>query len=416
MSIEEPLPSSLDQPDDSGRRGGKARERQRQRLEKRKRSGQETAPPVVVTTPRNATIPPRKSRRSTAVRPAGTLKMPEVKLPAASRLPFFVVAGVMVVIVGVFLLGQLRNREPEPSPNAIWLGTDWTYSRPDEAELQALVNQLREHHIGTVYALVSYLQPDGTWAGDPQRQNQFEQVRGAVEAFVVDFRRLYPEAQILGWIALPFGTDGARYGLETEALYQRVTAFAQTTVSQVGFDGIFFQADNVASGDETFRIMLRRLRDMFGENVPVAVAVPPDWTPQAVGVPQAANYAPGTVWAEEYKQRIALIADQIVVMAFNSGLTSPDDYAEWVAYQVETFAGAVASVDGGAQIIIAVSTLGASPVHDLNGESITAAGRGIDRGVERLGSAASFIEGIGLFTEWETSPEEWNDFAIYDSR
>ena len=42
----------------------------------------------------------------------------------------------------------------------------------------------------------------------------------------------------------------------------------------------------------------------------IAVAISPDWSPIGANIPVPARIVPGTVWDKNYKQSVALLADQ----------------------------------------------------------------------------------------------------------
>ncbi|MFN8375139.1 MAG: hypothetical protein U0694_19965 [Anaerolineae bacterium] len=359
--------------------------------------------------PRLPTIPranvPRAPRQLT---PSGSFKLPELKLPQ-SRLPLFIVAGIVFVILGVVLLGELRNRAPEAGPNAIWLFDEWTYARRSDDAIAELVQQLRDNRIGTIYAWVSYLRTDGSWAGN--QGGRFDDIADDVQAFVVQLKRAYPEAQVLAWIGLPSGTNPQTYAMEPTVWAQTISDFSERSITQMGFDGVFLHADQVVTGDENYMDLLRLLRLNLGEGATIGVAVPPDWTPTDANITLPPLYAPGTLWTEDYKQRVALIADQIAVMAYNSGFTDAEDYINWVAYQTRVYAETVAALDGAAQIIIGVSTGSADlPRHDPTVENIETAAAGVRQGIAEAESAALSIRGIALYFSQTIDPEEWTQF------
>ncbi len=398
----EPFPPE-EQPTDQDRRG-RARERHRKRQEQRQQK--ETSAPF---SPRIPAIPraslPRATRQLT---PSGSFKLPEIRLPQ-SRLPLFIAVGAIFVILGVLLLGGLRNRAPEAGPNAMWVFTEWTYTRRSDEAVAELVQRLRDNQIGTVYAWVSYLRPDGTWAGN--QGGRFDDISDDVQAFVVQFKRLYPEAHLLAWIGLPNGANPQTYNQEADTFTQTITDFGQQAISQIGFDGVFLQVEQVVSGDENFMSLLRQMRSQLGEDTILAVAVPPDWTPVNANIALPPLYAPGTVWEQSYKQRVALIANQIIVMAYNSGFTNPEDYVSWIAYQTQIYAEAVSQLDGAAQIVIGVPTYDADlPRHDPTVENIASAVEGIRQGETAAGDAATTIQGIALYFSQTIDDEEWAQF------
>jgi hypothetical protein len=392
-----------EQPEHPERRG-RARERHLKRQEQRKQKDGSSAFTLrLPTTPRS-----KSARAPRQLTPAGGFKLPEIKLPQ-TRLPFLIVGGVVVVILGVLLLGQLRNRAPEAGPNAIWVFTEWTYARRSDEDVAEFVQQLREHQIGTIYAWMSYLRPDGTWAGN--QSGRFDDVQDDLEAFVVQFKRLYPEARLLAWIGLQSGANPATYNQEADTFIQNITGFAQRATTQLEFDGVFFQVEQVSSGDENFTNLLRQVRARLGEDEILAVAVPPDWTPMDTDITLPPLYAPGTVWEQSYKQRVALIVDQIAVMAYNSGFTTAEDYTTWVAYQTRTYTAAVSTLEGAARIVIGVPTYDAQlPQHNPLAENIAAAVAGIRQGLAEVEGASTALQGVALYFSQEIDDSEWAQF------
>jgi hypothetical protein len=394
--------SPEEQPEPQERRG-RARERHRKRKEQRQ---QQETPSTF--SPRMPTIPraslPRSPRQLT---PSGSFKLPQLKMPE-TRLPFFIIGGVVLVILGVIILGEIRNRAPEAGPNAIWAFTEWTYVRRSDDAVAEFVQRLRDNQIGTVYAYVSYLRTDGTWAGD--QGGRFDDIADDVQAFVTQFKRLYPEAQLLAWVGLQSGANPETYGQEFEALSQTVTDFSQRATGQLGFDGVFLQVEHVVSGEDNFMTLLRDIRASLGDENMLAVAVPPDWTPTDAGITLPPLYAPGTVWEQDYKRRVALIADQITIMAYNSGFSDAADYVNWIAYQTLSYIEAVSELDTAAQIIIGVPTLDANlPLHDPAVENIATSVEGIRQGIAEAGEGIA-IQGIGLFYSDTLDDNEWSQF------
>ena len=95
----------------------------------------------------------------------------------------------------VYVLGRVRNSTLTTQPNAVWLGTEWTYDDHTDDQIAELVKKLRDQQIGTVYAYVSYLQFNGTWRNEDKFDN--------VKAFVQQFKKAYPEGQLYGLVGDP---------------------------------------------------------------------------------------------------------------------------------------------------------------------------------------------------------------------
>ena len=378
-----PVSPTPDEPTGASPRSGSARDRQQRRKQQ--------------VTPRPSS---RKSPRQTA--PMERLRLPRLRLPA-NRIWFTLLAAVVVVVVIVFGLGRLRPTRVELGGNALWAGTEWTYDAPDEQTVAAFAQNLRDHDIGTVYAWVSWLQEDGSWRGAANFPN--------VKQFVEQFRAAYPEAQLYGWISLPVdgGEDG--YRLDDEGVQQAVADFSQRIVNDFGFDGVMLNVEPVWNGDENFLSLVRGVRAAVGIDPLVGVAVPPDWSPPNATIPVPPLIAPGTAWDEEFKQSLALLSDEIMVMAYNSGLSTPTDYSEWVAYQVAEWARSIAALGEGTQVVIGMPTYDAEPPgHDPLVENISSAEVGYEAGLAEAGENASFVRGRALYANWTTDAAEWQAF------
>jgi hypothetical protein len=98
-------------------------------------------------------------------------------------------------------------------------------------------------------------------------------------------------------------------------------------------------------------------------------------------------------------------------MAYNSGLSSPDDYAQWVAYQVSTWAQALSALGEGTEIVVGMPTYDAEPPgHDPLVENVTSAEIGYELGLEQSGADAPFVRGRALYADWTTDAQEWAAF------
>lgn len=364
-------------------RGGRARARQAQR----RRTHTETAQSTV------------RARQPRQIRPLDGLKLPTINLPI-NRPLIGIIAAVAFVVLIVFGLGRLRNDPDVALTNAIWIGREWTLEPRTAEEIAAFAESLRGRRIGVIYAWVSWLQPDGSWNGEAAFDN--------LTAFRQAFKTAYPAARLYGWISLPTEVTPGVRRIADPALQAQVASLGQTLIATYGFDGVFLNADPVWSGDQDYLALLRAVRAAVGLQTPIGVALPPDWTPADADVPQPPSIAPGTVWATPYKQNVMLLVDHIAVMAFQSGFTSLVDYSAWVAHQVVSFTGAAAELNTPLEIVIGVPTLpDGTPRFDPGVENIDSAVAGVREGIRRAGNAGSYITGIALYPEWETSADEW---------
>lgn len=382
-----PPPDGREMPDSSAGAGrsGSARERQL----RRKHQAAANAPA------------PRKAPRQTA--PAGTrVQMPRLRF-RPNRIWLTVIGAFVLVAAVVFVLGRFSPSRVALGANAIWAGTEWTYDAPADEDVAAFAARLKEHDIGTVYAWVSWLQEDGTWRGVLNFPN--------VLRFVEQFRAAYPEATLYGWVSLPVNSGDDGYRLDDEGVQQAVADFSQRVIDDFGFDGVFLNVEPVWNNDEDFLSLLRTVRAQVGIDDLISIAAPPDWSPLGVDIPVPPLIVPGTVWDEAYKQSIALLTDEIAVMAYNSGLSNPDDYALWVAYQVETYARAVSALGEGTHVVIGMPTYDAElPAHDPLVENVASAEVGYRLGLQNATEASAWVRGRALYANWTMDEQEWAAF------
>ncbi len=197
-------------------------------------------------------------------------------------------------------------------------------------------------------------------------------------------------------------------------MQQNIADFSASVVTELGFDGVFLNIEPVWTDDENFLELLRKVRASVGDDVTISVAAPPDWSPENADIPVPPLIVPGTIWETEYKQSVALLADQIAVMAYNSGLSSPTDYEQWMAYQVAAFAQAVGELGQGTELLIGIPTYDAEPPgHDPLVENVESALDGYADGLEQAGEAASFVRGVAIYAGWTTDDLEWAQFGAW---
>ena len=370
---------------DPGERRGHARRRQQGRARRRRQ---------------------KREYAASHLSPAGgrQITLPRVRIPLVNLMAWLGLGALLLTAV-VLLLRGLKPYEAEVLPNALWLGTEWTYEEHDARDVRALSDRLRENEIGTVYAWVSWLQADSTWRG----AEYFNRVR----VFAGQLKEASPDLALHGWVRLPVHLDEDGYRLDDPGLQQAVVDFSSNIVRELGFDGVFLDIEPVWDGDAHFVELLRKVRLRLGEAVPVSVAVPPDWSPLDAGIPVPELVLPGTVWSRSYKQNVALLSDQMAIMGYNSGLTAAHDYEQWMAYQVQTYAEAVSALGQGTVLLVGIPTYDAAPPgHDPEVENVVTALNGLRAGLEAAGPAAGWVQGAAIYADWETDAAEWEQFQL----
>jgi hypothetical protein len=359
------------------------------------------------------TLPPRRTRSlRDHLKPADEGGFKWSKIPYLKEL--LAVAGALIFMLALILAVSIfKDDPPTVQPNALWIGTDWTYQTHDEENLGRLVRRLDANQIGTIYARVSELNYDGTWTGRPTGENQFDEVEDTIRAFVGQFKTNAPDKRI--YATIHFRVDIGQednYRLGNPAIRQIVADFASRMVNDLQFDGVLLVVEPVWNQNSNdFLELLREVRQSIG-NKRLAVAVPPDWTPIDETVPQASLIASGTYWEKEFKQRVALVGtDEIIVQAYNSYLNQDDDYQAWMAYQAGEYMSIIGELNISTRVVVGIPAYESLlPAHDERIENIPNALLGVQQALSNHPDYTDTLYGLALYADWYMDELKWEQF------
>ena len=352
----------------------------------------------------------RKSPSRRQILPKDRFKLPSIPI---SKNPIIIgIPLAFLVVVGVIAgLALLKDGDPASFNNAIWVDKSWTYGDRPETELIRFSERLKENQIGTVYAYVSTLNIDNNWSGGQQGKGSFMQSRDDVSAFVTNFKQIYPEATLYGWIEIWTTLDNEDgYRLDDEGLQENVADFSERMIAELGFDGIFLDVKPLFTDNEDLLRLIRTVRAKVGLDTSIAIAVPADLTPDDENVASIPEIAPGTMWDENFKQRVLLSANEIVITAYQSYRDNPVDYINWVAYQIETYVNLISELTTDTQILVSIPNYQTeSNAHDPAIETIAAALDGITVGLDQVDEdMQSLLTGVAIFSDRDLSEAQWD--------
>jgi hypothetical protein len=276
---------------------------------------------------------------------------------------------------------------------AVWMSIEWSMDSHTDAEIQALADELQANSVDYALVYVSYLK-----AG-----NVFNPTYDHAAEFTHRMKTFAPDITLLAWVGVPIGInqpDGTFEAnrLQREIIRQQIADFALLTVDELGFDGFHLNAEILTNGDAAFLVTLQTIRETLPDEAMLST------TFHALRVPQSVTLVPYPTVAHhvtpEYLQQIALYADQITLMAYDSGLPFPRDYRAWIQYQTEASAAALADSDVELLIGLPVSEEW-TPSHQTQAETLASALSGFRAGYNEK------IAGIVIYPHWELSTDEW---------
>ena len=345
--------------------------------------------------------------RQRAVSTSASRSEPQVSTPIW-RILFGISAGILIVAGVVFGLGALKGGETVTYDNGIWLDRTWTHGRVADARISEFAGRLKQNQIGKLFAYASTLNMDGRWTGGAQGEGSFMESRADVADFVQRFKERHQAAAIYAWIEIWANLDPADgYRLDSMALHENVADFSRLLVEGLGFDGIMLDVKPLFDENDDLIRLIRSVRSAIGLEKPIAVAVPADLTPTDRGLVPLTSIAPGTMWSSNYKQRVMVSADEVVLLMYQSYRQDTLDYINWVAYHVETY---VNLLGGDTRILVSIPNYGGpSAAHNPSVETMSAALDGVILGVSRLAEDdKSRLTGVAIFSDEYLDQSQWN--------
>jgi spore germination protein YaaH len=171
-----------------------------------------------------------------------------------------------------------------------------------------------------------------------------------------------------------------------------------------GFDGVHVNVEPVDDGNVEFLALLRALRTAVGADRLVSVSA---IRPAPFALPLAPNFA----WSLDYYGRVAAVADQVVVMAYDTALPTTGLYRRYVAYAAAAVTRTLVERRSRARVLMGVPTYDETGLmHRARAESPENALYGIIAGLRGVGGGGTF-EGVALYAGWTTDDAEW---ALYE--
>lgn len=293
-------------------------------------------------------------------------------------------------LIGWFGRGFLPVPAADPLSNVArpqvgaWLSVDWSRWPPDEFTIADLADDLHTLGITQVYVHVSDLRGDGTWTPTYEYAGDF-----------VRWMQLYaPDVTLYGWLGVPLHL----HDLGDVATRGSITTFARFTVAVMGFRGVHLKAQRLPTGHAGYLALLSEMRAALPQTARLSVtahALRVDAPIVSVPYPAQAHHT-----TPQFLNAMAQHADQIVLLAYDSGLFLPRDYRDWVQYQ--TWHSAAATFTADVELIIGLSTSKTStPAHRAHVETLQQALVGFTRGYHPR------VDGVALYPHWETAEREW---------
>ncbi|HEU4751913.1 MAG TPA: glycosyl hydrolase family 18 protein [Armatimonadota bacterium] len=291
-------------------------------------------------------------------------------------------------------LSSVGGPSGDHARNGLWLRYAWYLGRHPDSEIRLLARRLRREHIRYAYFHVRHVTADGRLR---------YRSPGTARRLLRLLRAEAPEVRAVAWIYA--GNNGMGglpvVRLEDPAVRRRMAAEAAWLVRECGFDGVQWDYEVCRDGDPHLLSLLQETRRALdaavpGRNTTALLAVStPMWVPRPFR---------RWGWSEGYFARVAAECDQIAVMAYDSGLYLPRAYAWLVRQQAEHVPRAAALSNPGCGVLIGVPTYARGGLsHHAHAENVEVALKAVRSGLPAGGG----VQGVALFADYTTQPDEW---------
>jgi Glycosyl hydrolases family 18 len=309
-----------------------------------------------------------------------------------------ILGALILVALGSYLATKAPPADRDPHPfnhdrNATWLEHRWLERTQPEAAMESLLATLSARGVRYVFPHVIPFDKKGRLPSHSREQ---------MRAFLAASRRVAPDMKVLPWIGgVRSGYRRMRAGtvdLTDITQRQQIVAECRGLIDE-GFHGVHVDVEPIDDGNVEFVALLNALRTAIGPDRILSVST---IRPGPLGLPGAPNF----LWTADYYRRIATVADQIVVMVYDTGLPTIALYRRYVSYAAR-FMTTTLGPHTRARVLFGVPSYDESGLmHRARVETLENALLGVVSGLRGAGEGGTF-EGVAIYAEWTTDAQEW---------
>ncbi len=312
---------------------------------------------------------------------------------------------ILSALAGVFLgtAGALAGDNPEPGrfgrgDNALWMRRHWLHEGPTAEEIAALALSLRERGIARIYPFLGPMDAEG-WPGWRSKAGHVRYVPERAGAFLAAFHKVAPEIRVIPWTGGNLGSD---VHLD-DANQRRGFAEHARALVALGADGIQLNVEPLPSGTAAYLDLLREVKAAIGDRTLSVAAYPP---------PQDGEPGGDNNWELPFMRQVCANADELAVMAYDTGLKSAPAYEALVSTWTRQLAAALPPPEAkGCEWLMGVPAYDDDKdYHRPDVETVEHSLRGILAGLKAAGAAPGF-RGVAIYASFSADERKWSDYG-----
>jgi hypothetical protein len=278
--------------------------------------------------------------------------------------------------------------------NGLWIGHKWFtgVTVRDEVpvtdeELEILAATVQAHGIRYLYHHVGPVLADGSIEDTPS------DLPGRLMAAT-------PDSFHLAWL----GGLTTKLDLAEPPWVAGFLATAQRMV-ELGYDGVHLDFEPLNDDHPGYVDLLAALRDQLGADVMISHATRRS-APFGISIGPMDRYC----WSAGFYRKTMALADQTVLMAYDTGLDKTEYYLAFIGHQTRLLVRWAADYPGHQVLIGIPSYEEGSPASDPRVENLANGALGVRRALEKEGTGNGAFTGVSIYANWVTDEGEWSDF------
>jgi len=273
-----------------------------------------------------------------------------------------------------------------------WLGDDSWFAQNhkedripyfrNSAKILELADQLNKHHIADVFPHLCPTLPNGQIPPVDNQQTE-------------KFLREFDGFRVMPWIGGVL--DKQAFPRDPKWRRNFREAILDLMRTHPKFQGVHINIEPWPSGNKDILTLLEEVRKILPKGKILSVAAFP---PPTLWQPNKAIH-----WDEAYFRRIAELADQVVVMMYDTSIK----YKKFYQHLMKSWTVEVLNWSEGMDVLLGVPAYYDKGVgyHNPDIENLLNALSGIHAGLSRCEKIPSNYQGISLYCEWEMDEPKW---------
>ena len=304
------------------------------------------------------------------------------------------VAGIIAAATGA----EVKAGTFDKGDNALWMRRHWLHENPAPAEIAALAGSLRAHGIKRIYPFLGPMDREG-WPGWRSKAGfvRYDPERAA--RFLTEIHRIAPEIRVMPWTGGLLDRDvNLKDGRQRKAFADHMRRLVEA-----GADGVHLNIEPLASGAPEYLELLRNVKAAIGSRTLSVAALPP---------PIPGQLGEDMHWELPFLREVCRNADEIAVMAYNTGLTSPPAFESLIATWTKDLAVALPPTrTGGCEWLMGVPAYDDDKdYHRPDVETIEHSLNGIVAGLRAI-KDPGHLRGVAIYASFTTDERKW---AVFD--